>query len=548
MSLLRKLFVGKSNEWTPPLPGMTPAVLSNSERKYRVYREMRGGMGIVYLALEEHSNQPVALKTFQVEKLNKQRFKHEALLWLGLGAHPNIVTARFVDELSGRVFVGLDYITPDDQGRNTLFHYLGHGNLGIEHVVRWSIQFCRGMEYVIAKQVACHRDLKPQNLMVSADGTLKITDFGLAGIFEDSVFTESVGDSPFSGNQRLTRIRVDKGIVCGTPGYIAPEVLAGFGANQQSDIYSFGVIMHQLATGDRVPFSVRNQSTLPSLSQTNSVGPLKSVFSRAIAAAPAHRYASFSELRNEIEILARSLSINIPPLSARPAEKTWADYNDDGIALNIFGEYELALDCLTKAIKLNPSGRLLILNNLAISYKGLGHFDQALALLDEILTNTERCSPHAFVNKGWTLYMLKRHSEAHSSFTKATELDPYRSDAWHGKGVTLMAMSSWNQANEAFDRALAVNIEPKALVGKAGAMQALGELRKSLELLDRAIEIDPDFGMAWYMKGLAHEQLGEVGLSISAFQEFLNRLNVKTDNLNCIMHAEDCVRKAGQNK
>jgi serine/threonine protein kinase len=150
----------------------------------------KGGFGIVYLAYIRQTEEVCALKTFRDELLAdaaaREAFKKEALLWVNLEAHPFIVAARWVEEVSGRLFVQMDYMVPDAKGRVSLADYLARagGPLDAGQALRWAVQFCLGMEHAQARGIKCHRDIKPANILITQDGTLKISDFGLAAAAE----------------------------------------------------------------------------------------------------------------------------------------------------------------------------------------------------------------------------------------------------------------------------------------------------------------------------------------------------------------------------
>src|ERR1017187_989778 len=233
--------------------------------KYEVRDTLgKGGCGIVYLVYDRELKALVALKTFRDELLANPKarsaFKKESLLWVNLEEHPHILAARWVSEVSGRLFVSMDYIAPNALGRVSLHHHLAtaNGPLDTNQVLGWAIQFCLGMEHAQAHGLECHRDIKPGNILIAPDWTLKIADFGLAGAtamawdssnaHSSSLVTEG-GEAGFGFSITRTEGRMR----CGTPGYMAPEVYRFERADTKSDIYSFGVVLWQMAAGSPVP-------------------------------------------------------------------------------------------------------------------------------------------------------------------------------------------------------------------------------------------------------------------------------------------------------
>src|SRR5206468_2044806 len=127
---------------------------------------------------------PFAVKGFQQEVFEKnpqiaERFVQEARTWIKLERHENICQAFFVKRIENEPFLFLELITGGD-----LQSWIGTPKLTVLEVLRLALQFCDGMVHAVDKGLVAHRDIKPQNCLITADGTLKITDFGLAKVFE----------------------------------------------------------------------------------------------------------------------------------------------------------------------------------------------------------------------------------------------------------------------------------------------------------------------------------------------------------------------------
>ena len=155
--------------------------------RFQVFDVHEGGMSLVYV-VNDQMNGPgpkvVALKTLRRELLRSRirvsRFAAECRLWVQLGEHPNIVRAHSVEIIDGRPYVVLELIQGGDLNR-----WIGTPRLDLGQAIRFGYQFCLGMEHALRQGLHCHRDIKPGNLLVTEDGTLKITDFGLARVSEE---------------------------------------------------------------------------------------------------------------------------------------------------------------------------------------------------------------------------------------------------------------------------------------------------------------------------------------------------------------------------
>ena len=157
--------------------------------RFEVFDIHEGGMSLVYVVhdhLGESGRTVVALKTLKDEllghRVRRSRFATECRLWVQLGQHPNIVQAHAVEIIEGKPYVVLELVQGGD-----LIRWIGSPRLDLAQALRFGVQFCLGMEHAVRQGLSCHRDIKPGNLLITEDGVLKITDFGLARICEEMV-------------------------------------------------------------------------------------------------------------------------------------------------------------------------------------------------------------------------------------------------------------------------------------------------------------------------------------------------------------------------
>ncbi|HYY77345.1 MAG TPA: protein kinase [Gaiellaceae bacterium] len=258
--------------------------------RYRVERELgHGGMASVFLAHDEELDRPVAVKVLAAHLASEpglyERFVREARMAASF-SHPNVVQVFDAGEEDDRPYIVMEYVP----GRTMADELRSSGKLDTARVVDIALQVCGGLELAHSSGLV-HRDVKPQNLLLRDDGTVKIADFGIARAVEAT---------------NLTQI----GSILGTAAYLSPEQAEGEPVTAAADIYSLGVVLYELLTG-RTPHEFSSLADLVVKQREQPVRPLsdlepsvpqalEAVVMRCLARNPDYRPASAAELAREL--------------------------------------------------------------------------------------------------------------------------------------------------------------------------------------------------------------------------------------------------------
>jgi serine/threonine protein kinase len=209
----------------------------------------QGGIGLVYLGRDTRLQRPVALKLLKPELVSdpdrKSRFLREARSAAAL-THPAIAQVYDIDEDDGTTFIAMEYI----DGR-TVTRLIADGELDLMGAVEISLQIAQGLAKAHEAKII-HRDIKSDNIMVTREGYAKLLDFGLAKLVE---FGQDMPGDPADLSRTLTQEQAHTiaGAVMGTINYMSPEQARGQALDPTSDIFSFGIVLYEMVTGER-PF------------------------------------------------------------------------------------------------------------------------------------------------------------------------------------------------------------------------------------------------------------------------------------------------------
>ena len=262
--------------------------------RYEIIDELgRGAMGVVYRAMDPVIGRTVAVKTIRLSEEGTgltrpellARFQTEARA-AGLLTHPNIVVVYDAGEENGLYFITMELV----EGKSLQALLDGGHAFPVPRVIRIMEQTCSALQFAHERNIV-HRDVKPANLMLTADDTVKVTDFGTAKILQ------------FGTVQQTAH-------VMGTPSYMSPEQVKGRPVDGRSDIFSIGVMLYEMLTGEKpfpgqsittVIYKIVNEEPVPPRQINPSIHPgLNDIVLRALAKEPENRYQSCRELLEDL--------------------------------------------------------------------------------------------------------------------------------------------------------------------------------------------------------------------------------------------------------
>jgi eukaryotic-like serine/threonine-protein kinase len=283
--------------------------------RYRIVRKLgAGGMADVYLAEDQELGRPVAIKILNdrhaADDQFIERFRREAKNAAGL-SHPNIVSIYDRGTAEGTYYIAMEFL----DGRSLKEMIVGRGPAPVKTAIDYARQILAAIGFAHRNGIV-HRDIKPHNVLVSPEGRLKVTDFGIAR----------------SGASQMTEV----GSIIGTAQYLSPEQARGSPVDQTSDLYSVGVVLYEMLTG-QVPFTgdtpleiaMKHLSAVPkppSELRPDVPHDLDLVVLRALAKNPEERYQTAEEMDADLARVAEGL-----PVGAETADAATAVLSGSGV-------------------------------------------------------------------------------------------------------------------------------------------------------------------------------------------------------------------------
>jgi serine/threonine protein kinase len=276
----------------------------------------KGGMGEVYLAFDTQLRRQVAIKSLPAEftqnKARLSRFEREAYAALSLN-HPNILTIHEIGQQDGLHYMATEYIEGE-----SLRQHMARSRMELREVLGIAIQVADALSAAHEAGIV-HRDIKPENIMLSRDGYVKVLDFGLAKLADETAAVAQQGEVDTQAPTKMVVVKTEPGVVMGTASYMSPEQARGLELDARSDIWSIAIVIYEMVSG-RLPFEgattidvlamiLHREPASLLLHKSEVPAELERIVEKALAKDKEERYQSAKDLFIDLKRLKHHLDV-----------------------------------------------------------------------------------------------------------------------------------------------------------------------------------------------------------------------------------------------
>jgi len=537
--------------------------------RWLVLERFLGSWGVVYKLHEmdhkEDLTRPavVIAKTLRPEWASDQyhleQFERECYAWLSLGSYKHVVCLYTVDRFQSTPYALGEYV-PTELLPNTLRGWLAAQIIEAETALRFGVQLCRALAYANARGVLVHQDLKPENVMVTPSGVIKVTDWGLSRPAGQSVpGMDVVGETPF----RPADLQAAPGTAMyGTPHYAAPELYQrGAVPSSQTDLFSLGVMLVEMLSGQRPQaghLAAELRQSLAELLPINGTALFETL--NACLETRAEQRPASPEAVEAVLSAAFAELVGVP-IEAPPLRETDspADLGQRAYALFMLGRTDEAMwlqSQLVRAIGKReepPTGQLAVLmdykehgwktivsseavqeleekarqsseypenlDGVVLAHAETGNYAHAFQLCQEWIER-QLDNPLPYQRAAYVLHKQGELSEALGYLDQALELKPEDSDLWLERAEVCEALGDLGQAVRSARQAVAADPQhAKAHVKLGHYLFQSGDPQSAQEAFSEAVSLDPKDETTWYNLGTAWHRLGHRDRALESFQK-----------------------------
>lgn len=499
--------------------------------EYDIIRPLgQGGFAAVFEGYDRILDRKIAIKELLLKRVKDERavkrFIQEARIAAAL-EHPNVVSIYGMRAKEQEFYLIMEYLP----GGNLRDLVSTHDKLPLEQAVRLAIGICEGLAK-FHEQGIIHRDIKAENILLTADERPKVIDFGIAHVPEAA------------GGLGLTQM----GFQPSTLLYSSPEQVRGEPVDARSDVYQLGELLYYMLAGRHYidmdllekeavthggSNQFRSQAKLYELLERaiceempaglrllwREVGALTEVVERALAKDKMQRFENAMEFAATL----RTLSINTTPGSVQSREGVLQDsraYNKRGLAHVSTRNYEQAIVDFTKAIALDPHYAEAY-NNRSTAHLLMGNYGQAVVDCRGAL----ELAPDfvaACVNRGIAYTGLRDYNKALADYDRALTLSPDNMYAYHNRGNTYLWMSNYKEAITNYSQAIRLNPDfLAAYVNRGVAHTELKYYDLALADFSQAIDLNPDYVYAYYNRATVYRELNNYQAAIEDYSKVI---------------------------